>query len=99
MASVIKVLPASAVQFAVYDSVSDMLHMARERHIRGGTASCGSPELADKLLAGIVAGAASCIATYPLETIRTVMCVPGIAQGNFFQVCTVLRVLCSAVYQ
>lgn len=85
MASVVKVLPASAMQFAVYDSMSDMLHMMRRRNAQDGAAASSSPQLFDKLLAGIVAGAASCSLTYPLETVRTMMSVPGIAQGNFVQ--------------
>ena len=80
MASVIKVLPSSAVQFAVYDSVSDALASLRPARARAPTQMC------DKLLAGIVAGAAACVTTYPLETVRTMMCVPGVSQGNFFQV-------------
>lgn len=80
MASVLKVLPSSAVQFAVYDTVRDALVALRPPNVRAST------EMLDKLLAGVVAGAASCCATYPLETVRTHMSVPGISQGNFFQV-------------
>jgi solute carrier family 25 (mitochondrial phosphate transporter), member 23/24/25/41 len=79
MASVVKVLPSSAVQFAVYDGVGDALKALRREDTRRST------QILDRLVAGIAAGAASCVATYPLETIRTMMCVPGIAEGTFLQ--------------
>jgi solute carrier family 25 (mitochondrial phosphate transporter), member 23/24/25/41 len=80
MASVVKVLPSSAVQFAVYDSCSDTFKALR------GLGPSSSPHIADRLAAGVVAGAAACMVTYPLDTIRTMMCVPGVSSENFFKV-------------
>lgn len=80
MASVVKVLPASAVQFAVYDGVSDAIKGVR------GVGANGRVRIADRLAAGVAAGAASCVATYPLDTVRTMMSVPGVSQGGFFRV-------------
>jgi solute carrier family 25 phosphate transporter 23/24/25/41 len=82
MASVIKVLPSSAVQFAVYDHCSDAFKALR------GLSPSSTPHIGDRLAAGVVAGAAACVVTYPLDTIRTMMCVPGVATGNFFRVRT-----------
>ena len=80
MASVVKVLPASAVQFAVYDGISDAIKGLR------GVGANGRARIVDRLAAGVAAGAASCVATYPLDTVRTMMSVPGISQGGFLRV-------------
>lgn len=82
MATVLKVLPASAVQFAAYDGVKDLL-----RAMRPAGEGPRSENL-ERLLAGSTAGAASCLVTYPLETIRTMMSMPGCVSGNFAQVTT-----------
>jgi Mitochondrial carrier protein len=83
MASVVKVLPSAAIQFAVYDGVSDVLKSLRPPNVKKST------EMLDRLAAGVVAGAASCVVTYPLETVRTMMCVPCVSQGSFLEVRTV----------
>jgi len=86
-ATLVKIMPASAVQFAVYEALRDAL---KATGIFGGTvgAAHGGKRGAgpEHFLAGFVAGAAQCLVSHPLETIRTLMSVPGCTQGNFFQV-------------
>lgn len=63
LATVAKVFPSSAVQFACYDGVQEAL-----LHWNGpGCRDLSAPQ---KLLAGLLAGGASCVATYPLEALR-----------------------------
>lgn len=64
LATVAKVVPSSAIQFAVYDSVKDMMTMmSQDKSIDLTTAQ--------KFSAGLIAGAAACTVTYPLEALRT----------------------------
>lgn len=86
-ATLVKIMPASAVQFAVYEALRDAL---KATGVFGGTAGAArnskrgaGPE---HFIAGFVAGAAQCLVSHPLETIRTLMSVPGCTSGSFFQV-------------
>ncbi len=65
--TVLKVFPASAIQFAVYDSIKDALL---------GASQHSAPQLStvQQLGAGMAAGAAATMATYPLEMLRCVVC-------------------------
>lgn len=85
-ATLIKIMPASAVQFAVYEALRDALKACgafgcATSGTRGGSKGAG-PE---HFIAGFIAGAAQCLVSHPLETIRTLMSVPGCTQGNFLQ--------------
>ncbi|KAK9813123.1 hypothetical protein WJX72_009417 [[Myrmecia] bisecta] len=70
-ATILKVFPQSAIQFATYDCVKDAF-MAIFHHKPGSEL-----RQAEKMLAGCVAGASSTVFTYPLETIRTRMSMAG----------------------
>ena len=59
-ANVIKVMPESGVKFWSYDAAKQLI-CADARH----------PRIHERLLAGACAGAASCIAIYPLEVAKT----------------------------
>lgn len=61
--TVLKVFPASAIQFAVYDGIKDALLAVPGRSVR-------QLHTAEQLGAGMVAGAAATLATYPLEMLR-----------------------------
>ncbi|EFN55456.1 hypothetical protein CHLNCDRAFT_133793 [Chlorella variabilis] len=75
LATVMKVFPSSAIQFATYDACKDvMLHYSG----RGA----GDLSTYQKLLAGMVAGGTACTATYPLEALRHVLTQVSVAQGR-----------------
>ncbi|PSC76347.1 calcium-binding mitochondrial carrier S -1 [Micractinium conductrix] len=75
LASVVKVFPSSAIQFAVYDACKDVM-----QHFSGPGAR--SLSTAQKLGAGMVAGATACAATYPLEALRTQLAVAQAGSGG-----------------
>lgn len=85
-ATLVKIMPASAVQFAVYEALRDALKAmsGRTSATQAGPKGAG-PE---HFIAGFVAGAAQCLVSHPLETIRTLMSVPGCTQGSFLQACS-----------
>lgn len=87
-ATLVKIVPASAVQFAVYEALRDAL---KATGVFGGStgATRAGPKGAgpEHCIAGFVAGAAQCLVSHPLETIRTLMSVPGCTQGSFPQAC------------
>ncbi|PRW34020.1 calcium-binding mitochondrial carrier S -3-like [Chlorella sorokiniana] len=72
MATVIKVFPSSAIQFAVYDACKDVMLA----YSGPGVSDLSSQE---KMVAGMAAGAVACTATYPLEALRTQV---SVAQGG-----------------
>ncbi len=59
-ANVIKVMPESGVKFWVYDAARAAI-----------CAQPSAPQVHERLLAGAAAGAASCVAIYPLEVAKT----------------------------
>lgn len=67
--TVLKVFPASAIQFAVYDGIKDALLAVPGRSTRQLHAG-------EQLGAGMAAGAAATLATYPLEMLRCVQSRP-----------------------
>ena len=71
-ANVIKVMPESGVKFWGYDFAKSVI-CADPRH----------PRIHERLLAGAFAGAASCVAIYPLEVAKTRLAVasPGLYRG------------------
>eukprot|EP00892_Ulva_mutabilis_P000936 jgi/Ulvmu1/10843/UM007_0017.1 len=85
-ATLVKIMPASAVQFTVYEALRDALKacgvFGSAGVAAGGPKRGAGPE---HFVAGFTAGAAQCLVSHPLETIRTLMSVPGCTQGNFFQ--------------
>ncbi|KAK2078630.1 hypothetical protein QBZ16_003470 [Prototheca wickerhamii] len=87
-ATLLKIVPASAVQFAVYHGVKDLLlHRRRDGRARAGLAAAQGAQLTDleRLLAGALAGAAATVATYPLESTRSVMSVAGGVPGGLLE--------------
>lgn len=71
-ANVIKVMPESGVKFWAYDAAKAVI-CADPRH----------PRVQERLMAGAFAGAASCVAIYPLEVAKTRLAVasPDLYQG------------------
>ncbi|GAB4821098.1 hypothetical protein N2152v2_008144 [Parachlorella kessleri] len=69
LATVVKVFPASAIQFSTYDSVKDVMLLSQGQGRGGGMASDLSN--AQKFTAGLISGATACTFTYPLEAMRT----------------------------
>lgn len=68
LASVIKGFPSSAIQYAAYDGTKEVMQSWSGR-------GAGDLSTAQKMGAGSVAGASACLATYPLEALRTQICV------------------------
>lgn len=81
LATVTKVFPSSAISFAAYDACKDVLQ---------AYSGPGADDLStqQKLFAGLVAGAAACTATYPLEALRTQI---SVAQGRSASYISILR--------
>jgi len=73
--NVIKVIPRSALQFAVYANMKDFF-LLRKKPKADGSAPAGltTPE---RLIAGGLAGATATVVTYPLDLIRSQMAVNG----------------------
>lgn len=67
--SLVKIVPASGLQFAVFESGKDFLML---RSSRAGT---GDLSTGERLLAGSAAGFVSTFVCYPLDTIKTQMSV------------------------
>lgn len=45
------------------------------------------PDLLDEILAGSAAGAVAGVITYPLETMRTILAIPGASSGGLWGTC------------
>jgi solute carrier family 25 phosphate transporter 23/24/25/41 len=89
-ATLVKIFPASAIQFAVFNSVKDRVLAARQprRQPQGAQqAQQPSQDLAnhERLVAGAAAGAAAACCCYPLESMRTAMSMAGGVRGNLLQ--------------
>lgn len=71
-ANVIKVMPESGVKFWAYDAAKGVI-CVDQRH----------PRIHERLIAGACAGAASCVAIYPLEVAKTRLAIasPGLYEG------------------
>lgn len=76
LATVIKVFPSSAIQFAVYDTLKEV--MLSQESDKGVDLSS-----LQKFGAGFVSGAAACTVTYPLEALRTQIQVAKGVQGSY----------------
>lgn len=87
-ATLAKIFPASAIQFAVFHSVKDALLSMRSSDASPAQRAQQDGELsnAERLLAGAAAGAASASVTYPLESTRTLMSVAGGMEGSLVAV-------------
>lgn len=83
-AALAKVVPSSAVSFAVFNGIKRSL--LRHKSLRN-TGAPADTELstAERLLAGAAAGASAATCTYPLDRMRTVMAVGGGQGGNLLQ--------------
>lgn len=81
LATVTKVFPSSAISFAAYDACKDVLQAY-------SGPGAGDLSTQQKLFAGLVAGAAACTATYPLEALRTQI---SVAQGRSASYISILR--------
>ena len=68
-ANVVKIVPESAIKFWTYDAVKRFI-----------CRDFSAPTARERLLAGAAAGAASCIAIYPLEVAKTRMAVAAAGQ-------------------
>ncbi|KAL4444943.1 hypothetical protein ABPG77_003993 [Micractinium sp. CCAP 211/92] len=78
LATVMKVFPSSAIQFATYDACKDvMMHLAGP-----GTQDLSTLQKAG---AGLVSGAVACTFTYPLEALRTQVAVTQGAAGASYR--------------
>ncbi|EFN58647.1 hypothetical protein CHLNCDRAFT_11132, partial [Chlorella variabilis] len=99
-ATLIKIFPASAIQFAVFNGLKDRILAARQR--RQGQAAAAAAAAAasttsqqqqpqdlanhERLAAGAAAGAAAACCCYPLESTRTAMSCAGGVRGSLVQV-------------
>jgi solute carrier family 25 phosphate transporter 23/24/25/41 len=77
-ANVIKSVPELGVKFLAFDRISAMQQQRRQaQDPRSGSSSGGSggsgSSMSERLLSGALAGAASCVAIYPLEVAKTRM--------------------------
>ncbi|KAK9906889.1 hypothetical protein WJX75_009795 [Coccomyxa subellipsoidea] len=78
MATMMKVAPQTAIQFAVYDTVTDaMLRSMASVESASGLPASKQLSKWQHLLAGCMAGAAGTVVTYPMETLRTHMALGG----------------------
>jgi solute carrier family 25 phosphate transporter 23/24/25/41 len=66
MISVVKVVPQSAIQYAVYDTLTKNLMTPSIK--KGETAALSN---AQRVAAGCLSGASACVVVFPLETLRT----------------------------
>uniref|UniRef100_A0A1D2A5A8 Mitochondrial substrate carrier family protein B n=2 Tax=Auxenochlorella protothecoides TaxID=3075 RepID=A0A1D2A5A8_AUXPR len=84
-ATLAKIAPASAVQFAVYHGLRDTLAARRGAGPGPAAAREGGLTTPERLAAGAAGGAAATLVTYPLEATRTMMSVAGGVPGNLWQ--------------
>lgn len=84
MATMLKVMPQSAVQFAVYDTCKDIMYAQAEQ---AGVPTSEVSQLTTQqhLLAGCIAGGAATAVTYPFETLRTHMAMGSHKYGTVFK--------------
>ncbi|KAK9805412.1 hypothetical protein WJX73_002357 [Symbiochloris irregularis] len=73
LATMTKVVPQTAVQFAVYDTCKEVMYAQAERAGVPDTEHGTRLTAWQHLMAGCIAGAAATAVTYPLETLRTHM--------------------------
>ena len=87
MVSALKVVPANALQFAIF-------HKMKDDFLRARSDKDGSPAeqllLEERLASGAVAGALSTAACYPLDTLKSQMAVAGGLRGSVVTAATQL---------
>ncbi|CAL8462209.1 g1740 [Coccomyxa elongata] len=78
LATILKVAPQTAIQFAVYDTITDAM-LRSMASVESASGIHPSKQLSrwQHLLAGCAAGAAATVVTYPMETLRTHMALGG----------------------
>mmetsp|Transcript_966 Transcript_966/g.3573 ORF Transcript_966/g.3573 Transcript_966/m.3573 type:complete len:480 (-) Transcript_966:111-1550(-) len=87
MVSALKVVPANALQFAIF-------HKMKDDFLRARSEKDGAPAeqllLEERLASGAVAGALSTAACYPLDTLKSQMAVAGGLRGSVLTAATQL---------
>ena len=80
-ANALKSIPEVGIKFSAFDAVSRWQH-------RG---SAAKPTVRERLASGALAGAASCIAVYPLEVAKTRMAIQGEYMGVVDCIASIVR--------